>query len=129
VARYLSDEWMAAARSAIGRGEPARDGARETLVVQHTITGAPDGDRSFHITVDDGALDLRPGAAPAPDVTFTQDYATAFAIAGGQLSAQAAFMSGDLRVGGDLSLLVASQRAFEGLDDLLASVRASTTYE
>ena len=50
-------------------------------------------------------------------------------IASGALPAQRAFVEGRLRVGGDLSLLIAHQRAFAAVTDALAPIRADTTYE
>jgi hypothetical protein len=61
-------------------------------------------------------------------VTFTQDRTTAAAIATGRLSAQAAFIDGRLRVGGDLSALLDRAAELAALDDLFASARAATTW-
>ncbi len=49
-------------------------------------------------------------------------------MAAGELPAQRAFVEGRLRVGGDLSQLVAHQRTLAAIDDALADVRAATTY-
>jgi putative sterol carrier protein len=71
------------------------------------------------------------GAGPAPrvDLRLTTDYPTAAAIAAGDLAAQRAFVEGRLRVGGDLSLLIAHQRALAAVEDALAGVRARTTFD
>ena len=66
---------------------------------------------------------------PKPDLRFTTAYGTAAQIASGALAAQRAFVEGRLRVGGDLSLLIAHQRAIAAVDGALAPVRAQTTYE
>ena len=50
-------------------------------------------------------------------------------MAAGDLGAQRAFVEGRLRVGGDLSLLVTHQRALAAVDDVLAGVRARTSYD
>jgi hypothetical protein len=133
VARYLSDEWLAEVERAL-RHAGGRDGDRRDedpgseLVVAHRVTGGPGGDRSYHVAVGRSGARVAPGAPDGRHVTFTQDYETAAAIARGTLSAQAAFMAGRLRVGGDLSVLVEHHRALADLDDVLAGVRATTTY-
>ena len=69
---------------------------------------------------------VRAGRADDADVTFTQDRATARAIADGELAAQTAFMAGRLRTGGDLTRLLAHREALADLDDVFADVRART---
>ena len=76
----------------------------------------------------DGKVALSPGPAPRADLRLSTDYATAARVAAGELGAQRAFVEGRLRVGGDLSLLIAHQRALAAVDDALAPVRAETVY-
>ena len=98
------------------------------LVVQQVVTGGPDGDVAYHVIVDDGRTSVRAGRADDPTITFTQDRATARAVSRGELSAQGAFMAGRIRVRGDLPALVAQQDALLRVDDVFASVRATTEY-
>jgi putative sterol carrier protein len=74
-----------------------------------------------------GAVLVR-GPAPAPDATFTEDYATAGAIARGELTTQAALLSGQIRVAGNMATLSARQADLAGLDPVGPVVRAGTTY-
>ena len=129
MARYLSAEWL----DAVGRAASASDELRRStrgvrFTVQQRVTGVPEGDVTYHVVVDDGSVDVRPGEAEQPDVTFIQDHATAVGIGTGTVSAQAAFMLGRLRVAGDLPLLVTHRDAVAGLDTALASVREDTEY-
>ena len=94
-----------------------------SLVVQQTVTDGPEGDAAWHVVVDDGAVSVRPGEAPEPDVTFRQSYETAAAIGRGELSAQTAFMIGKLRVGGNVELLMTHQGTFDGVEDVFEAVR------
>jgi hypothetical protein len=128
--RYLSARWIDAARQAIAADAslPAAL-AGVTLTVEQTVEDGPDGTVSWHIAIVDGAASLVPGPAEKPDLRFTTSYGTAARIASGALAAQLAFVEGRLRVGGDLSLLIAHQRAIAAVDDALAPVRAQTTYE
>lgn len=131
--RYLSPAWTAAAGRALAADEQLADTlAGVALTVEQVVTGGPDGDVAWHLALGGRRVRLTPGPVPAgdppADLRFTTDYATAAAIAGGQLGAQRAFVEGRLRVGGDLSLLIAHQRALAAVDDALAKVRAETTY-
>jgi 2-hydroxychromene-2-carboxylate isomerase len=130
--RYLSPEWFDAAGAALAAdpGLPAAtQGVRLTL--QQTVTGAPaevdaDGEVTWRLVVD-GSQGARLERGPGPsDVRFATGYATAAAIAAGELGAPTAFIRGDLRVGGDLTLLTAHHRALAAVHDVLAEVRKDT---
>jgi putative sterol carrier protein len=129
VARYLSGDWIDAVGAAAATSETLREASRGVrLAVQQRVTGGPDGDVAYHVVLDDGTVSVRPGDADRPDVTFVQDHATAVAVATGELPAQTAFMTGRLRVAGDVQLLMERRDALAGLDDALRTVRAQTEY-
>ena len=83
---------------------------------------------AYHVDVHADAVRITPGIASDPTVTFIQDWETAAAIGRGELSAQGAFMAGRIRVRGDLPRLVECGGVFGSLDDVLADLRAQTTY-
>jgi len=121
---------MDAARRAIAADDttrPALDGVQ--LTVEQTVEDTPDGPVTWHITVEAGGMALTPGHADHADLRITTRWDTAAAVAAGTLAAQRAFVEGRLRLGGDLSLLLTHQRALATIDDVLAPVRATTTYE
>lgn len=128
--RYLSDRWFDAARDALA-GDARLPGAVAgiTLSVEQVVEGGPDGTVTWHLDLADGRVTLGTGPAARPDLRFTTAYDTAARIAAGTLSAQRAFAEGRLRVGGDLSLLITHQRAVAAVDDVLAGVRAETTFD
>jgi hypothetical protein len=129
--RYLSPEWFDAARRALAAdpGLPAATaGIRVTL--GQTVTGAPGapgGEIGWRLVIDDGGVRLEPGPGPA-DVRFTTGYATAARIAAGELGAPTAFIRGELRVGGDLTLLTTHHRPLAAVHDVLAEVRKDTVF-
>lgn len=124
MARYLSPEWIEALDASAGDGVEVPDDVR--LVVQQEVVGGPDGDVRYYIEIDGGKVGVRAGRAESPTVTFTQDYATATAIAGGELSAQEAFMAGRVRVRGDLAELARRQAVVTKLDRAFQRVRTET---
>ena len=125
MARFLSPEWLddlvAAAAAAPGPDSPP-------ITLQQVVTGGIDGDVAWSVTIGDGSVLVDPGRRDAPTITFTQDLATAAAIHHGELSAQAAFMTGRLRVGGDVRVLLERQADLASLDDVFGPVRLATTY-
>ena len=123
---FLSDPWIEALdHAATDAGNLAELTVGMALVIEQEVV---DGDRTvtYHVVIDDGRVSVRPGPAPTATVRFSQDADTARAVAAGELSAQRAFMTGRLRVGGDLTVLLAHGEALAELDDVFASVRART---
>jgi hypothetical protein len=122
VAGFLTPVWLDALDAAARRATIPPD---LRLTVQQVIPDGPDGHEfTYVVEAAGGALSVHPGRAERPDVTFTQDRATALAIHRGELSAQAAFMEGRLRLGGDLRDVIRRAGALAALDDVFAHARA-----
>lgn len=127
---FLSPAWLAALHDAAS-ADPSLAEASSTVAVvleQHVtdVPGAPGGEVRYHLVLDHGSAAVVPGPATDPTIRFTQDLATAVGIASGTDSAQRAFMSGRLQVGGDLRVLVDHPEALASLQDVFARVRART---
>jgi len=73
-----------------------------TKTLQWNITGDEAGVWAFQII--DGAGQLIPGGVEKPDTTFTTSGKTWIAIAEGKQDAMKAFMTGKLKVAGDMML-------------------------
>jgi len=123
VPEYLSPAWFDAADVAL-RSDAALATASTGihLVLQQTVED-PEAATTWFIHVDDGDVGLTVGEAPVATVTFLCDRATAVDVQQGRTSAQAAFMAGRLRVGGDVGALLAHQELLAGLTDVLAPLR------
>jgi putative sterol carrier protein len=78
----------------------AATGMNKTL--QWNITGEETGVWAFQIA--DGVGKLIPGGVEKPDMTFTTGAETWVAIAEGKQDAMKAFMTGKLKVAGDMML-------------------------
>lgn len=124
---FLSDDWIAALHEAVATDAGlAASTADLSLTIDQEITDGPFGDVRYHVTFDNGTVSVAPGSSATATVRFHQDYETAAAIAMGESSAQRAFMTGRLRVGGDLRELLAHTEVLAQLDDLFGGVRART---
>jgi putative sterol carrier protein len=125
VAEFLSDAWVT---ELADRAESVEGPPDVRLTIQQVVLEADGTEQAYAVLLDGGKVRVRPGRLPTPDVTFTQDRETAAAIAGGELSAQAAFLAGRLRIGGDVHLLAEQAAHLATVADLFAQVRTTTTW-
>ena len=129
VIQYLSDEWLAAANEAVSASNELRKASEgQDVAIAYEVTGAPSGKVTYGLVFRDGASSVEPGPHRDAPTSFSLDYDTASQIAQGELSAQAAFMQGRLKVGGDVTVLVNQYRLIDGLDDALGKLREQTEY-
>ena len=112
---FLSAEWIAAAREIRAKYEGQTPKITQKIRMNQIITGVPFADgtvRSF-IDTTSGNFILDLGELPGADVTISTDYATARKIFLEQDAAAAmqAFMSGQIKVQGDIVMLMSLQTA------------------
>ncbi|HVE18099.1 MAG TPA: SCP2 sterol-binding domain-containing protein, partial [Ilumatobacteraceae bacterium] len=96
--------------------------------VTQIVTDGPEGDVTYHLRLGDGNASFGAGPADAEDVRMQQSWATATAVATGQLNAQEAFIKGLIRLTGNQQKLIDSQPVFAALDAVFTSVREQTEY-
>jgi len=129
VLAYLSDEWIRALDHALQNDAVFEAATRHAeLTVQNVVTGTDAGTVAYTVSLDHGTNHVTAGAHGEADVSFICDIDTARAIAVGSESAQAAFMAGRLRIGGDARRLMENQSVLAGLDDVFGAVRADTDF-
>jgi putative sterol carrier protein len=75
--------------------------AGQSALVQWDIA-APDGTRSYQFKVDDGACSVAQGAGDSPRVTLGLNLADFVRFVSGSLDGMQAFMSGKLKLTGDM---------------------------
>ena len=110
---FLSDEWMVEARKIREEYTGKSDQAPPIVRMNQVITDVPFGEGTLqaHLDTSDGEAKMDLGHLDEPDLTVTLDYATAKAILVEQ-DAQAgmqAFMSGQIKVQGDMTKMMALQ--------------------
>lgn len=109
---FLSPEWIAAAQAVRDEYKGRIPAVGLPIRLNLVINQAP-GDTTIeaHIDTSSGQPNVELGLLAAPDVTLTLDYATAkaaFADAD-QAAVMQSFMSGRIKVDGDLAKLLAMQ--------------------
>lgn len=129
VIEYLSDEWMEAANDAVTKSaELARAAAGQDVTIAYDVTGTPSGRVRYGLSFKDGAASVTKGKHDDAKAAFSLDYDTATQIAKGELSAQAAFMQGRMKLDGDVTVLIGQYRLIDETEDALADLRANTDY-
>lgn len=109
---FLSPEWAAAVRDALNSDPGFRSAIGDAqLGLQFHVTDTPEGDIAYYLLSKEGATDLSLGEVDHADVTISQTYETASAIAKGEMNTQAAFFKGKLKVSGNLAKLMSHQAA------------------
>ena len=112
---FLSDEWMAAVKEIRSRYEGEVGKVTMSIRINQVVTDVPFGDGTVTSFVDTSSGDvvMELGALENADATVTTDYATAkiMFVDQDQAAAMQAFMSGKIKVQGDMMKLMAMQTA------------------
>lgn len=102
---FLSEEWLTEAKAIAAEYDAG--GTPSDITVNVVVTGGPSGDRELHLTggqFNSGAIE---GAPTKLTVPF--EVAKDMFVNGNQQAAMQAFMSGQIKVEGDMTKLMAMQ--------------------
>ncbi len=120
--KFLSEEWADALKTELNQNQDFRQAAGgKHATIQQVITGG-ERDTNYWITIADGSIDLGVGDVEGEDATITQSYDSAAALAKGELSAVTAFMTGRLKIAGNMGLILGLQGAFAQLPAAMAKI-------
>jgi len=110
---FLSDEWMAAAAAIRAKYADQTTKVTTSIRMNQVITDAPFGDGPINLFLDTSSGDvvMDKGALDTPDLTLTTDYDTArkIFVEQDQAAGMQAFMSGKIKVQGDMMKMMAMQ--------------------
>lgn len=119
---FLSPSWLEQLTALAGG-----DGIGPSpTVVQQLVTGGPDGDIAFVLEVDHGRVRARPGRDARAVVMLIESWDTAVRLHRGEVTAREAFMSGLIRVRGDVRKIADAVAGLGALAPALASLRDET---
>jgi putative sterol carrier protein len=116
---FLSEDWMTAARSIREKYADQVPEVIASIKINLSIIEVPFGGQvDAYFDTSTGALQLELGALDEPDATVSTDYATAQAlfVEQDQTVAIQAFMSGKIKVQGDMMKMMAMQTAIPAND-------------
>ena len=110
MAQFLSDEYMAAAAAALSGHAGFTNAISDVeLHVQFVVTESADGDIDYRLDIAEGVASLSRGSSDNADVTVTNSYDTAVGISKGELNTQMAFITGKVKVSGNMAALMRHQ--------------------
>ena len=109
--KFLTKEWLEALTLALQAHEGFKGATATTeLTLQFEVSDAPAGTEPVYlITLGGGSVQATAGPGASPDVTIVNSYETAVAVAKGELNTQMAFMTGKIKVSGNMSKLITNQ--------------------
>jgi hypothetical protein len=103
---FLSDPWFEAVE-ALRDEAPEPPAAMKDLTLNIVVAGGPDGDKEVHMAAGQFERGLVDGAPTKLTVPF--DVAKSIFIEGNQQAGMQAFMSGQIKVEGDMTKLMTMQ--------------------
>jgi len=109
--KFLTKEWLDALTVALQAHEGFKGATATTeLTLQFEVSDAPAGTEPVYlITLGGGSVQATAGPGASPDVTIVNSYETAVAVAKGELNTQMAFMTGKIKVSGNMTKLITNQ--------------------
>ena len=112
MAKFLSSEWAQEVDQTLNNHQGFKNAiGKADLGIAFNVSGGPDGDVAYYLKTSNGDVDLALGTLEGADVTINTTYDTASSISKGDLNVQTAFMTGKLKVAGNLAKLMMHQAA------------------
>jgi len=120
--KFLSSEWADALKTELNANAGFKEAAAgKTATIQQVIDRG-DGDTHYWIRISEDTIDMGVGDAEGPDATITQGYDTAVALAKSELSPVTAFMTGKIKIAGNMGLLLGLQNVLALLPGAMATI-------
>lgn len=124
MANFLTDEWLEALGTALSGHEgftSAIGGVDLTLSFE--VTDPPEDRLSaYTLALDDGTVSVASGGSDSADATISSNYESAVAISKGELNTQMAFMTGKIKITGNMGKLLQHQRIMTDFAEAAATV-------
>ena len=118
--KFLTEDWAAEVSGALQAHEQFKSSADMTL--QFVVTDAPEGEVKFYLDASGDDPVQTMGELEDADVTISSTYETASAMFSGELNTQMAFMTGKIKVSGNLAKLMTQQAALGHWASAVASL-------
>lgn len=124
LAQFLTQDWLSALTEAVNAHDGFKNAIAEIdLTLQFEVTDAPEGSETrYYVAISDGSAEAVAGDAEDPDASITNDYETATAISKGDLNTQMAFMTGKLKVTGNMAKLMMNQAVLTQFAEAASSI-------
>ena len=114
MSKFLSEEWVQEVTAVLNQHQGFNNAIGDAdLGIQFSTADAPDGEVDYYLSAGGGDATMALGTLDDADVTVKQSYDTAVAISKGEMNVQSAFMTGKLKVSGNLAKLMMHQSAIQ----------------
>ncbi len=120
--KFLSEEWAQALKTELNASDSFKEAAAGKTATIQQVIGTGDGEIHYWIGLADGAIDMGIGDADAPDATITESYDVAVALAKSELSPVTAFMTGKVKIAGNMGMLLGLQNVLALLPGAMAAI-------
>ena len=120
--KYLSEEWAKATTEALNSNDAFKQAAGSNTVKLNNVVNTPEGEKKYYFKVENGQAELGLGELPDAEATLTQDYDTAVAVAKQEMNGTAAYMSGKLKIAGDMMKLMQAQGMFNTVPEAVKGI-------
>ncbi len=120
--KFLTDEWAKATTDALAASDAFKQAAGSTSVKLNNVVTTPDGEKKYYFKVENGQAEIGLGELPDAEATLTQDYDTAVALGKQEMNGTAAYMSGKLKITGDMMKLMQAQGMFNVVPEAVKGI-------
>lgn len=120
--KFLSEEWAEALKDQLNASPEFKEAAAGKSAAIQQVIGGPDGETRYWITIAEDTIDMGVGDTSNPDATITESYDTAVALAKSELSPVTAFMTGKIKVAGNMGMLLGLQAVLSLLPGAMAAI-------
>lgn len=123
MSEFLSEEWAADVTRVLNEHDGWKNAiGTASLGIQFETEDGPDGAVDYYLSAENGQTTMALGRLESPDVTVKQSYDTATAISKGEMNTQMAFMTGKIKVSGNLAKLMQHQAAIAQWSSAIGSL-------
>jgi putative sterol carrier protein len=120
--KFLTDEWAQAVTEALNSNDAFKQAAAGKTVKLQNVVAEAGGEKRYYLDLEGGAAKVSMGELPDAEATLSSDYDTAAAMSRNELNATAAYMSGKLKIQGDLMKLMQLQGLFNTLPQVVKTI-------
>ena len=120
--KFLSEEWAQEVNKALGENDAFKSAAGSQSAKLQQVVNTPEGEKKYFFKLEGGNAEVGTGEIDNPEATITQDYETAVALSKNEMTGTAAYMSGKLKVQGDLMKLMQLQGIFNTLPQVVSGI-------
>ncbi len=118
--KFLSAEWAQELEERLNANPTFTQAiGSQSVKIQQVITGGADGTTEYWLRLENGRVHLGVGELEGPDATITQDYDSAVALARSELNPVTAFMTGRIKITGNMMVLMGLQNALAVLPGVM----------